>query len=52
MSAHESGAPGQDNYQQATSRISRLETENINLRKRISRNEQEIIRLQEAIDAS
>ena len=48
MSAHEPRLLPQDN--QIASRISKLESENTNLRKRISRNEQEIIRLQEAID--
>jgi len=52
MSAHEPESPKPENCQQIASRIGKLEIENTNLRKRISRNEQEIIRLQEAIDAS
>ena len=47
MSAHE---PGRDNHQQVASQIDALESENTKYRKLISRNELEIIRLQEAID--
>ena len=52
MSAHEPELSKQADYQQIASRIDKLESENTNLRKRISRNELEIIRLQEAIDES